>query len=711
VEKEIGDMRGVLIACLIAPFLLMGFAGCKNPSSVSAGTVETPTFSPAGGTYSDPVSVVIATATAGAGIRYTTDGSTPSASYGVEYDGTPISVTGTITITAVGWQDGWTTSESAIATYALSGSVVAPSFTPAGGTYAAGQAISIASTTPGVTIHYTTDGSEPTVDYGTTYSGVRVNVASTQTLKAVAFKTGLPASMVTSADYTITGTTGAPVFNPGGGTYPDTQSVTIRSATVGATIRYTTDGSYPTSSTGTVYSDSSPVTVSQNTTLRAIAYMAGLNDSTVSSATYTIGGTVATPYFTPAQGSYPALQSVAIATTTAGAAIRYTLDGTTPTSTYGTLYAGPVPVVETTNIRAIAYKANWIDSAAATGTWSIALDSAGNVGQWSSVALSGSDVLVAYYDLTNLDLKLVRGAIDGSSWSPGVKVDWPNSVGQYVSMAENGGRIGISYYDATNGDLRYAYSTDGGSSWTRRAVDTAAANVGQWSAVALNGLEAAISYYDVTNGDLKVAWSADGGDTWTTQSVDTTGNVGQYTSIAFNGTKIYVSYYDVTNGDLKFAWAPTPGGAWTISSIDTAGNVGQYTALRYDSGTSTIWVSSYDAGNGNLKVADSPGNESSWVVLPVVDSLGSVGQWSSLAVSGSTVVVSYYEDYVYSLKVAVSTNSGASWTISVPDTGGVGQYTSVALSGANIWVTYYDLTNLDLKLALSTDGGGTCTLY
>jgi len=77
-----------------------------------------------------------------------------------------------------------------------------------------------------------------------------------------------------------------PVFSPAAGTYSSTQSVTISTATSGATIRYTNDGSTPTSSTGTVYS--SAISVSATTTLKAIAYKSGLTDSAVVTAAYTI---------------------------------------------------------------------------------------------------------------------------------------------------------------------------------------------------------------------------------------------------------------------------------------------------------------------------------------------------------------------------------------------------------------------------------------
>src|SRR5262249_49754606 len=97
-------------------------------------------------------------------------------------------------------------------------------------------------------------------------------------------------------------------FSPGGGTYTSAQSVTITTATSGATIRYTTDGSAPTSTSGTVYSG--PVTISATTTLRAIAYKSGMTDSSVTTAAYTIntGGSGNTQDISVASGADDAKQ-------------------------------------------------------------------------------------------------------------------------------------------------------------------------------------------------------------------------------------------------------------------------------------------------------------------------------------------------------------------------------------------------------------------
>ncbi|HXA80738.1 MAG TPA: choice-of-anchor tandem repeat GloVer-containing protein, partial [Opitutaceae bacterium] len=83
--------------------------------------------------------------------------------------------------------------------------------------------------------------------------------------------------------------TAAPLFSPAPGTYTGAQTVTITSATSGASIRYTMNGSTPTETTGTLYSG--PVNISSTTTLNAIAFKTGMADSAVITPAYTIQST------------------------------------------------------------------------------------------------------------------------------------------------------------------------------------------------------------------------------------------------------------------------------------------------------------------------------------------------------------------------------------------------------------------------------------
>jgi hypothetical protein len=326
----------------------------------------TPTFSVAAGTYTASQTVTISTTTSGSAIRYTTDGTTPTSTSGTVYS-SAITVSSTTTLKAIAYATGYTDSVVASATYTIAPYTATPTFSVAAGTYTASQTVVLSTTTSGATIRYTTDGTTPSSSSGTVYSAA-VAISATTTLRAIAYATGYTDSAVASATYTIAPYASTPTFSVVAGTYNNSQTVTISSATSGATIRYTTDGTTPTSTTGTVYS--AAIAVSSTTTLRAIAYKSGYTDSAVASATYTL--VAATPTFSVAAGTYTASQTVTLSSTTSGAAIRYTTDGTTPTSTTGAVYSAAITVSATTTLKAIAYATSYTDSAVASATYTIA---------------------------------------------------------------------------------------------------------------------------------------------------------------------------------------------------------------------------------------------------------------------------------------------------------------------------------------------------
>jgi uncharacterized repeat protein (TIGR02543 family) len=88
--------------------------------------------------------------------------------------------------------------------------------------------------------------------------------------------------------------------------------------------------------------------------------------------TYTEGSgtpTCATPTFSPAAGSYEGTQNVTISST-AGATIYYTTDGSTP-STSSSVYSSPIAVSADMTIKAYAVKADYDDSEVATAAYTI----------------------------------------------------------------------------------------------------------------------------------------------------------------------------------------------------------------------------------------------------------------------------------------------------------------------------------------------------
>lgn len=111
-------------------------------------------------------------------------------------------------------------------------------------------------------------------------------------------------------------------------------------------------------------------TVTLNGTVTCPAYIDanGVELKTTISITISAAGIVGAPTVNPVAGTYTEHQTVVLTTTTDGATIYYTTDGTTPSKTNGTKYTTPITVsgeagqsVETT-IKAIAIKDGMQDS-------------------------------------------------------------------------------------------------------------------------------------------------------------------------------------------------------------------------------------------------------------------------------------------------------------------------------------------------------------
>src|SRR5947209_4422156 len=335
-----------------------------NDSAVAGATynfqVPAPVINPAPGNYSTPQTVTITDADPAATIYYTLDGSTPTTASTI-YVGSFI-VNSTTTMKSIAARSGFITSSVTSVLYNFPGMAATPVFNPASGTYIGSVTVSITDSTSGAVIHYTLDGSTPTAA-SPVYSAPIV-VSTTLTLKAFATASGFMNSLVNSGTYTIQSP--APTFTPAAGTYNPPISVTLSDSVSGASIRYTLDGSTPTAASP-LYTG--PINLAATTTIKAIAIAGGMNNSTVASALYTMQA--ATPTFAPPPGTYGSNQSVSISDSTSGVTIRYTVDGSTPTAS-STLYSGPISVINTTTIKAIAIAPAGVNnSAVASGSYSI----------------------------------------------------------------------------------------------------------------------------------------------------------------------------------------------------------------------------------------------------------------------------------------------------------------------------------------------------
>jgi N-acetyl-beta-hexosaminidase len=170
-------------------------------------------------------------------------------------------------------------SNTASAVYTIQ--LTAPTFSPAAGTYTGSATVTLSDATSGATIYYTTDGSTPTPS-STVYAAA-ISVTKSTTIRAMAVASGMVNSAVASARYTVR--VPRPRFSPPPGTYIGPVTVTLSDATGGAVIHYTTDGTTPTAASP-IYS--APISVTVNTTIKAIATASGMANSAVASAVYTI---------------------------------------------------------------------------------------------------------------------------------------------------------------------------------------------------------------------------------------------------------------------------------------------------------------------------------------------------------------------------------------------------------------------------------------
>ncbi|MFS0572875.1 chitobiase/beta-hexosaminidase C-terminal domain-containing protein, partial [Brevibacillus sp. 179-C1.2 HS] len=208
--------------------------------------------------------------------------------------------------------------------------------------------------------YYTTDGSTPSRS-SVEYTGP-IEVTSEITIKAIAVKEGMLDSEVMEEHYTILlpDQVAKPVADPSGRAVLSGTKVTLSTPTEGATIYYTTDGSTPSRSS---VEYTGPIEVTSEITIKAIAVKEGMLDSEVMEEHYTIllPDQVAKPVADPSGGVVPSGTKVTLSSSTEGATVYYTTDGTAPTGS-SIKYTAPIEVTSEMVIKAIAVKAGMLDS-------------------------------------------------------------------------------------------------------------------------------------------------------------------------------------------------------------------------------------------------------------------------------------------------------------------------------------------------------------
>jgi hypothetical protein len=256
------------------------------------------------------------------------------------------------------------------------GTIPDPSLSLASGTYEGAQYVAIQCQDPGASIRYTLDGTAPSSMIGSIYGNpITITDNTASTIRAIAYRSGFTDSSISSATYTIKVMT--PILDKPAGDYISYPTVTITVVPTIATIKYTMDGSDPSPTNGSTLSNGGSFAVSGTSpvTVKAMAYAPNTADSSIVTAVYSLNlAQVAAPVFTPQIGMYtpPPNLSVSLSTTTAGATIKYTTDGTNPSPTNGTV-GTTVAIADTEVLKAYAYKAGMTDSSItnSAGSWYI----------------------------------------------------------------------------------------------------------------------------------------------------------------------------------------------------------------------------------------------------------------------------------------------------------------------------------------------------
>lgn len=276
----------------------------------------------------------------------------------------------------------------------------------------------------------------------------------------------------------------------------------------------------------------------------------------------------------------------------------------------------------------------------------------GNVGQHNSLAVVNGFPAIAFHDVGNSRLLYVRATnANGTAWSAPVVVDDPpgaTNVGQYTSLMVVNGNPAIAYYDVSNGDLKYVRATDAnGTAWGTPQVLDATGNTGQYTSMEIVGGNPAISYYDVSNGDLRYIRATNAtGATWgTAVTVTGTGtNTGQYTSLKMVNGNPAISFFNATNQDLVYVRATNAtGGTWgAIQNLATGGNVGAYSSMAIINGNPAI--SFQDVTNADLEyIRATDADGTAWAPVKVPEATGTKGAYSNLIVADGNPAIAYYD--------------------------------------------------------------------
>ena len=321
-------------------------------------TVETPSISPAGGTFTSAQTVSISCGTTGATIYYTLDGTDPNNSSSVY--SAPLTVSSTTTVKAIAIKDG-TSSSIASATYTISTGTEANPYTVSqaiaraqslgsatlSNVYVKGIVCTSGSISSGNLTYYISETGSSSDSRFELYKGkyLNGNAFTESTILKVGDYVIVTGTLTYYSNSQAELTSGnevvsvlrAPTFSPSEESFTNSLTISLNAET-GAIIKYTIDGvTNPSENVGITYNSSSPISISGTTTIKAIAIKDGAITGVVSKMYTKVssGSATATYVFNTDAG----LSALGITKPSAGNATNltgsYTVDGVTMSATHG----------------------------------------------------------------------------------------------------------------------------------------------------------------------------------------------------------------------------------------------------------------------------------------------------------------------------------------------------------------------------------------